>query len=75
MGKFTTESNPCLLRGPVRTLKIQKMQSESSEYVRTKQVFFTNSWRIKRALESYFDEHGMDVWGISWMKPEVRHDF
>ena len=35
------------------------MESESSEYVRKTTGFFTNSWRIKTALESYFEEHSL----------------
>ena len=61
--KFTQEST---------TWNIQKMQSESNEYVGPTTGFFTNSWRIKIALESYFDEHGEDTWEISWMNPEVQ---
>ena len=43
------------------------MQSESSEYVRKTTGFFTNSWGIKRALESYVVEQGKQVREIIWM--------
>ena len=46
------------------------MRSESSEYVRKTTGFFTNSWRIKIALESYFEEHAQEVWERNWMNPE-----
>ena len=39
---------------------IQNKQSESNEYVRTTTGFFSNSWRLNIALESYFDEHGTE---------------
>ena len=41
------------------------MRSESSEYVRKITGFFTNSWRIKIALESYFVEPAQEVWETS----------
>ena len=44
-------------KGRVCRWNVQKMRSESSEYVRNPTGFFTNSWRIKIALESYFEEH------------------
>ena len=34
--------------------------------------FFTNSWRIKVALESYFEEHAQEVWERNWMNPEMQ---
>ena len=34
--------------------------------------FFTNSWRIKLALESGSDEHAKEVWGRTWMNPDVQ---
>ena len=37
-----------------------KMRSESSEYVWKTTGAFINSWRIKIALESYFEEHAQD---------------
>ena len=48
------------------------MQSESSEYVRKTTNFFTNSWRIKIALESYVVEHGKQVREIIWMSLDVQ---
>ena len=35
-------------------------------------MFFTNSWRIKIALESYFEEHAQEVWERNWMNPEMQ---
>ena len=48
------------------------MQSESSEYVRKTTGFFTNSRRIKIALESYFEEHAKEVWERNWMNPKMQ---
>ena len=36
-----------------------------------RRVFFTNSWRIKIALESYFEEHAQEVWKRNWMNLEM----
>ena len=55
MRKFTKESTTYFAKGLVCKWNVQKMRSESSEYVRNTSGFFTNSWRIKTALESYFD--------------------
>ena len=52
MMEFTKESTTFFVKGPVFRWNVQKMQSESSEYVRNTTVFFTNSWRIEIALES-----------------------
>ena len=35
-------------------------------------VFFTNCWRIKIALESYFKEDAQVVWERNWMNLEIR---
>ena len=43
------------------------MRSESSEYVRKTTGFFTNSCRIKIALESDFEELAQEVWERNWM--------
>ena len=64
--------NYLLCEGPVCRWNGQKMQSESSEYVRKTTRFFTNSWRIKIALESYFEEHAQEVWERNWMNPEMQ---
>ena len=61
MRKFTKESATYFVKGPVCRWNVQKMRSESSEYVRKITGFFTNSWRIKIALESYFEEHAQEV--------------
>ena len=34
--------------------------------------FFTNSWRIRIALKSYFEEHAQDVWERNWMNLEMQ---
>ena len=43
-----------------------------SEYVRKTTACFTNSWRIKTALENYFEEHAQEVWERNWMSPEMQ---
>ena len=48
------------------------MRSELSEFVRKTTGFFTNSWRIEIALESYFEEHAEEVWERNWMNPEMQ---
>ena len=55
--KCTKESTTYFVKG-----RVWMEHSESSEYVRKTKGFFTNSWRIKIALESYFEEHAQDVW-------------
>ena len=72
MRKFTKESSTYFVKGVVCRWNIQRMRSESSEYVRKITGFFTNSWRIKIALESYFEEHTQDVWERSWMNLEMQ---
>ena len=51
-----------LLRERTFGWNVQKVRSESDDYVRKTTVFFTNSWRIKIALESFFEEHAQEVW-------------
>ena len=34
--------------------------------------FFRNSWRIKIALESYFEVHAQEVLERNWMNPEMQ---
>ena len=51
---------------------VQKMQSESGEYVRKTTGFFTNSWRIKITLESHFEEHAQKVWERNWLNLELQ---
>ena len=48
------------------------MRSESSEYVRKSRGLVRNSWRIKIALESYFEEHAKEIWERNWMNPEIQ---
>ena len=38
------------------------MRPESSEYMWKTTGAYVNSWRIKIALESYFEEHAQEVW-------------
>ena len=33
---------------------------------------FTNSWRIKIALESYFEDNAKEVWDRNWIHPEMQ---
>ena len=68
----TALADRCWLREHLRGRSLQKMRSESSEYVRKTTGFFTNSWRIKIALESYFEEHAQEVWERNWMNLEMR---
>ena len=72
MRKFTKESTTHFVKGPECRWNAQKMRSESSEYVRKTTGFFTNSWRIKIALESYFEEHAQEVSERNWMNPEMQ---
>ena len=53
MRKCTKESTTYFVKGPVCRWNVQKMRSESSEYVRKTTRLFTNSWRIQIALKSY----------------------
>ena len=34
--------------------------------------FFTNSWRIKTDLESYFEKHAQEVWERNWKNLEMQ---
>ena len=71
MRKSTKESTTYFVKGFVWRWNIQKMQSESSEDVRKTTGFFTNSRRIKIALESYFEEHAQEVGERRW-NPEMQ---
>ena len=75
MTKFTKESTTCFVKGPVCRWNVQKTRSESSAYVRKTTGFFTNSWRFRIALESYFEEHAQEVWERNWMSPEMQTSF
>ena len=72
MRKFTKESTAYFVKGLVCRWNVQKIRSDSSEYVRKTTGFFTDSWRIKIALESYFEDHAQEVWERNWMNPEMR---
>ena len=68
----TKESTTYVVKGPVCRWNVQKMRSESDEYVRKTTGFFRNSWRINIALVSYFEEHAQEVWESNWMNPEKQ---
>ena len=53
-------------------MNVQKMRSESSDFVRETTGFFTNSWRIKIALETYFEERAKEIWQRDWMNLEMH---
>ena len=72
MRKFTKESTTYFVKGLVCRWNVQKMRSESSEYVRKTTGFFTNIWRIKIALESHFKEHAQEVRERNLMNPEMQ---
>ena len=72
MRKFTKESTTYFVNGPVCRWNVQKMRSESSEYVRKATGFFTNSCIIKIALESYIEEHAQEICERNWMNPEIQ---
>ena len=72
MRKFTKESTTYFVKGLVCRWNVQKMRSESSEYVRKTTSFFANSWRTEIALESYCEEHAQEVWERNWMNPEMQ---
>ena len=48
------------------------MRPESSEYVLKTTGFFTNSCKIKIALESYFEERAQEVREKNWMNPDMH---
>ena len=72
MRTFTKESTTYLVKGPVCRWNVHKMPSESSEYVRKTTDICANSWRIKTALESFFEDHAQEVWERNWMNPEMQ---
>ena len=67
MTKFTKESTTYFVKGPVCKWNVQKMRSESSEYVRKTTGFFTNSWRIKNSLGD-----AQEVGERNWINPEMQ---
>ena len=72
MRTFTKVSTTYFVRGAVCRWNIQKVQSISSQYVGKTTGFFTNSWRINIALESYFEELTKEVWEGKWMNSEMQ---
>ena len=69
--KCTKESTIYFMNGPVCRWNVQKMRSESSEYVR-KTTFFSQKVRIKIDLVSCFEEYAHEVWERNWMNPEMQ---
>ena len=49
-----------------------KRRSESSECMWKTAGALLNSWRIKMALESYFEERAQEVWERNWMNPDMH---
>ena len=43
-------------------MEYSKMRSESSECMWKATGALKNNWRIKKALESYFEERAQEVW-------------
>ena len=70
--KFTKGSILYFMKGPIWIWNVQKMRSESSEYMWKTTCAFINSWRIKIALESYFEKHALEIWERNWMNPEMH---
>ena len=50
------------MKGPICRWNVQKMRSESSGGMWKTTGAFTNSWRIKIPLESYFEKHAQEIW-------------
>ena len=53
-------------------VQVECSEDAISEHVRKTTGFYTNSWRIQTALESYFEEHAQEVWERNWMNPEMQ---
>ena len=51
---------------------VQRMRSESREYVRKTTGFYTNSWRVNISVDSYFEEHAKEVWERHWMNLDMQ---
>ena len=49
-----------------------KMRSDSNEYMWDTTGAIINSWRIKIALESYFEKHAQEVWRRNRMDPDMH---
>ena len=56
------------MEGPICRWNVQKMWSESSEYVWNTTGAFINSWRIKTALERYFEKRAHEIGEINSRK-------
>ena len=72
MRKFAKESITYFVKGLVCRWNVQKMRSKSNQYAWKTTGFFTNSWRIKTALVSYFEEHAQEVCERNCMNPEMQ---
>ena len=57
MRKFLKESTTYFVKRLVCRWNVQTVRSESCGYVRKTTGVFTNSWRIKIALDSYIEQH------------------
>ena len=53
-------------------MEYSKMRSKSSEFSWKTRSFFTNSWRIRTALGSYFEEHAQEVWERIRLNPDMH---
>ena len=60
------------MKGQICRWSIQKMRSESSGYMWKTMGAFLHSWRIKIALESYFEKRAQEIWERNWMNPELH---
>ena len=48
------------------------MRSESSGYMWKTTCAFEDSWTIKIASESFFEEHAHEIWERNWMNHEMH---
>ena len=70
--EITTESTTYFMERLVCRWNAQNMRPESTEYVRKTKGLFTTGWRIKIALEIYFEEHTKGVWERNQMNLEMQ---
>ena len=59
--KVTKGSITYFIKGPICTWNVQKMRPESSENMWQTTGALKNSWRIKIALENYFEKHAQEI--------------
>ena len=72
MRKITKESTTYFVKKTCVWMEHSEDAIRIDEYVRKTTHFFTNIWRVKIALESYFAEHVQEVWERNWMNPEMQ---